>query len=206
MKRLHLVAALCLCAPLFAACNGSEDDEWTQNEIFQRMQRQPKFKYYQRNDFFEDGRAMRTPPANTLSRENYDAEQVGSGLNPDGTFVETIPMPVDMATLELGKKNFQIVCAACHGLVGDGQSMVAVNMALANPASFHSEKLKSKPDGYIFQVASNGYGLMPPFGWRLTPKERWAVVAYIRALEYSQSAPLAEAPPDVKAKLQQEAQ
>ncbi|MBX5480508.1 MAG: cytochrome c [Myxococcaceae bacterium] len=178
----------------------------TQNEVFQRMQRQPKFKYYQRNDFFEDGRAMRLPPANTVSRENWESEQIGTGLNPDGTFVETIPFKVDMATLELGRKNFQIVCAACHGLAGDGQSMVAANMALAPPPSFHSEKLKGKPDGYIFQVATHGYGMMPPFGWRLTPKERWAVVAYIRALEYSQSAPIAEAPADIQAKLMQEAQ
>ena len=66
--------------------------------------------------------------------------------------------------------------------------------------------LKGKPDGYIYQVASNGYGLMPPFGWRLTPKERWAVVAYIRALEYSQSAPLAEAPANERANLMKEAQ
>lgn len=205
MNRVSLIAALALCAPLFG-CNGTEEDEMTQNEVFQRMQRQPKYRYYQRNDFFADGRAMRTPPAHTLSRENYAAESVGTGLNPDGTFVESIPFAVDMATLELGRKNYEIVCAACHGTAGDGQSMVAANMALANPPSFHSEKLKSKPDGYIYQVASNGYGLMPPFAWRLTPRERWAIVAYVRALEYSQSAPLAEAPPDVRAKLMQESQ
>lgn len=204
MKKLILALSA---LGLLAACHPSDEDtEWSQNEVFQRMQRQPKFKYYQRNNFYPDNRAMRTPPGGTLSQEQYQAESIGTGLNPDGTFVERIPFQVDQATLELGRKDFQIVCAACHGIAGDGQSMVAMNMALANPASFHSEKLKGKPDGYIYQVATNGYGLMPPFGWRLTPKERWAVVAYIRALEYSQSAPLAEAPPEVRAQLMKEAQ
>ena len=204
MKRL--LFALCALA-FVAGCNSSnEDTVWSQNEVLQRMQRQPKFKYYQRNDFFADNRAMRTPPSGTISVEQFANMSVGVGVNPDGSFVEKIPVPVDMALLETGRKNFQIVCAACHGIAGDGQSMVAVNMALANPASFHSEKLKGKPDGYIYQVASNGYGLMTPFGWRLTPKERWAVVAYIRALEYSQSAPLAEAPANERANLMKEAQ
>lgn len=201
--------AFAFTSALFAsACSGgTEDDEMTQNEVFQRMQRQPKFKTYQRNDFYEDRRAMRPPPAGTLSREQYAAQEPhGSGLNPDGTFVATMPIQPDMELLALGRKNFQITCAACHGLAGDGQSMVAVNMALMPPPSFHSEKLRSREDGYLYQVISNGYGVMPPFAFRFTPKDRWAIVAYIRALQYSQSVSLAEAPADVREKLMKEGQ
>lgn len=205
MRRKRVLAlSLMVAATALGGCNGNETDEWTQNEVFQRMQRQPKYRYYQRNDFFADQRAMRPPVEGTVSRENYLAHQLGSGRNPDGTFVETIPFQVDMKTLELGRKQFQIVCAACHGLAGDGQGLVATNMSEAPPVSFHSEKLKNKADGYIYTVAGEGYGYMPPFAWRLTPKERWAIVAYIRALQYSQAVPLAEAPAEVKAQLAKE--
>lgn len=204
------LAAAAVCAALsgcVSCSGGGETDEWTQNEVLQRMQRQPKFKYFQRNDFFEDGRAMRTPPAGTVSREQYEMyAPYGTGMNPDGTFVAHMPVQPDMELMELGRKNYQIVCAACHGMAGDGQSMVAMNMALMPPPSFHSEKLKTKPDGYIYAVASNGYGAMPPFAWRLTPRERWAIVAYIRALQYSQAVPLAEAPANIRAELMKEGQ
>ena len=99
-----------------------------------------------------------------------------------------------------------LTCATCHGLAGDGQSMVAVNMALMPPPSFQSEKLRAQPDGYFYEVISHGYGVMPPFGWRMTPTERWAVVAYVRALQYSQAVPLAEAPSEVRARLLREGQ
>lgn len=208
MSRTTKLLALCASAALLGGCMGADEtDEITQNEVLHRMQRQAKYKAYQRNDFYPDLRSDRLPPQGTLSREAFLNSQMGNGYEADGfTFRSQIPMPVDMALLELGKKNFEVVCAACHGLAGDGQSMVAMNMALMPPPSFHSEKLRTKPDGYIYTVAGEGYGAMPPFAWRLTPKERWAVVAYIRALQFSQSVPLAEAPADVRAKLMQEGQ
>ncbi len=204
MRHLLLIGAI---AALGTGCSNSEG-EFGQNEIFQRMQLQQKYRSYQRNTFFEDQRAMRVPPVGTLSREDYAAGQpYGTGRIP-GTenYVENIPVPVDMKLLEKGRKNFDIVCASCHGLVGDGQSLAAVNMALAAPASLHSEKLRGKPDGYIYYVVGHGYGVMPGFDWRFTPEDRWAVVAYVRALQYSQNVPLAEAPADVRTQLMREGQ
>jgi mono/diheme cytochrome c family protein len=191
-----------------AGCEpADETDEWSQNEVFQRMQRQPKFKSYQRNDFFPDARAMRLPPAGTVSRQGFEqGKGIDSGLTPQNTFVETVPVPVDEALLETGRKNFQIVCAACHGVAGDGKSMVAMNFGLMPPPSFHSEKLRSKPDGYIFEAITRGFGAMPGQGWRFTPKDRWAVVAYVRALQYSQHAPIAEAPQNERTRLLREGQ
>jgi mono/diheme cytochrome c family protein len=195
------VSAVAACSPQSTA---DTEDTLTQNEIFQRMQRQPKYLPYQASRFFADGRAMRTPPSGTVSREAWSmGQRYPHGVNPDMSFVEHVPIEVDLATLELGRKNFDIVCAACHGLAGDGQSIVATKMSMAPPPSFHSPKLRNKSDGYFYMVIDQGYGVMPAFGWRLNPRENWAVVAYIRALQYSQFAPLAEAPPDVRAQLQE---
>jgi mono/diheme cytochrome c family protein len=210
MKRLLLVPML----GLLAATAGCEQEEegggWAnfQNFIFQRMQKQPKFLPYQRNDFYEDLRAMRPPPPGTLSREAYGGSQGGidTGRTPNLTYVEKIPVPVNEELLAAGRRHFQIVCATCHGLAGDGRSVVAMNMALMPAPSFHSEKLIGKPDGYIFEVISDGYGAMPAQGWRFPPKDRWGVVAYVRALQYSQHVPIAEAPPDVRSRLMREAQ
>ena len=151
---------------------------------------------------------MRPPPPGTVSREEYLAarENVGTGLTPAFTFVEKIPIPVDQALLELGRRNFDVVCATCHGIAGDGRSMVALNMSLMAPPTFHSEKLRAKPDGYFFEVISNGFGAMPAQAWRFKPRERWAVVAYVRALQYSQHLPLAEAPADIRQRLMREGQ
>jgi len=205
MKRLLLTAVL---GVVSVGCNVADSGNLTQDQIFHRMQKQAKYRPYQHNPFFQDGLAMRTPPEGTLSREDYFAKQpFGPGaITANGQFVETIPVKVDMALLERGQKNYDIVCAACHGLVGDGQSMVAVNMALAAPVSFHSDKLRGKPDGYIYEVASSGYGVMPGFAWRFTPEDRWAIVAYIRALQYSQNVPLAEVPADIQAQIMREGQ
>lgn len=210
MKRALRMALAVGFAGLGAGATGcqpaDETTEWSQNEIFQRMQRQPKYRSYQRSEFFSDGRAMRQPPTGTVSREWYASHQQGGSGMQDGMFVQQIPIPVTEALLREGKKQFDITCAACHGLAGDGQSMVAVNMALMPPPSFQSEKLRGQPDGYFFEVISHGYGVMPPFAWRMTPTERWAVVAYVRALQYSQAVPLAEAPPEVRARLLGEGQ
>lgn len=192
-----------------SGCEGAgETDELSQNEIFQRMQRQPKFRPYQRNDLYEDARAMRTPPPGAVSRESYAAGQGGidTGLTPNLTHVEKIPVPIDDALLATGRKNFEVVCGACHGITGDGKSMVAQNLSLMPPPSFHSEKLRAKPDGYFFEVISNGFGAMPSLAWRFTPRDRWAVVAYVRALQYSQHVPIAEAPSDIQQRLMREGQ
>jgi mono/diheme cytochrome c family protein len=200
-----LLLGLALGLGLTGCQPANETDEWSQNEVFQRMQRQPKYRVYQRNDFFADKRAMRHPPVGTVSREWFGAHRVPGGLR-DGAFVDQGPLRVTEALLAVGKKHFDIVCATCHGLAGDGQSLVAVNMALTPPPSFHAEKLRNQPDGHFYEVITHGYGVMPPFGWRMTPTERWAVVAYVRALQYSQAVPLADAPAEVRTRLLREGQ
>jgi mono/diheme cytochrome c family protein len=208
MKRLLPMVVLLAAGTGCLADDEGDDWSYWQNAIFQRMQKQPKFRPYERNDFYEDLRAMRPPPPGTVSREAYAASQGGidTGRTPMLTFVEKIPVPVNEELLAHGRKQFQIVCSSCHGLAGDGKSLVAMNMSLMTAPSFHSEKLRGKPDGYIFEVISDGYGAMPSLAWRFQPRDRWAVVAYVRALQYSQHVPIAEAPPEVRSRLMREGQ
>jgi mono/diheme cytochrome c family protein len=151
------------------------------SEFLQRMEEQPKYEYYERSEFWADGKAMRTPPAGTIPRER----PVGSpGLTTgrvNGTLVSAIPIELNRQVLEVGQKKYNIVCSQCHGRLGDGNSVVAENMALRLPPSLL--ELSGKPDGHFFTAITEGYGVMPSFEGEINIQERWAVVAYIRALQ-----------------------
>jgi mono/diheme cytochrome c family protein len=167
------------------------------------MQRQAKYKAYQSSEYYEDGLAMRTPPAGTVPFHALVDPAVLTGRGADGKPLATSPVPVDDRLLALGRKRFDISCAVCHGTLGDGQSQVAMNMALRRPPSLHL--YRDRPDGHIYQVISEGFGLMPSYATQLSVEERWAVVAYVRALQLSQHATLTELPPAVRERVQQEA-
>ncbi|MFZ5468901.1 MAG: c-type cytochrome [Myxococcota bacterium] len=170
------------------------------NQALQRMLSQPKINAYQPSAFYADQGAMRIPPAGTVAREAFLAPgPVMTGQVDGGEAVTTIPLMVTPELLALGRLRFDVICATCHGVLGDGESLVGKNMALRPPPSLLS--LRERPDGHFFRVISSGYGLMPRFD-RLSVEERWAVVAYVRALQLSQAAPLAMAPIQVRQKLE----
>ena len=170
--------------------------------VLDPMLEQDKVKTYRPSDFYPDGIAMRPPVAGTMALGAALPPEVRAGLRADGTPLERIPIPVTRELLQLGRKRFEIICAACHGLVGDGRSLVARNMSLRPPPSLHD--YAERPDGYLYQVITRGFGLMPSYSAELTVEERWAVVAYLRALQLSQRVRLAEAPPEVRARLERE--
>ena len=165
------------------------------NEQLQRMVEQRRFRAYSENDFFEDGRAMRTPPPGTVPREKNAPTQAG----PPDLQPAALPKPIPLAMLRAGQREFQVTCAACHGLLGDGNSVVAEKMSLRAPPSLHD--FADRPDGFFYGVITDGYGLMPSFAEHIAPRTRWAVVAYIRALQLSQRAPLSDAPAQAQAQL-----
>jgi len=115
------------------------------------------------------------------------------------TYLTTFPIKVDRPLLALGRKRFDITCATCHGPVGDGDSIVARQMSLRPPPSLHL--YADRPVGYIYDVITHGFGMMASYAGELPVRERWAVVAYIKALQISQAVPLDKAPPEAKAKL-----
>lgn len=166
------------------------------------MQRQQKYKAYQASEYFDDGIAMRQPPAGTVPFRSTIDPAVGTGLGPDGKPLASSPLPVTAAALARGRQRFDIYCAACHGVLGDGQSQVALNMSLRKPPSLHA--YRDVPDGYVFRVITHGFGLMPSYAFALPPEDRWAVVAYVRALQLSQYAAVDELPADARERLRKE--
>lgn len=171
--------------------------------LFDPMERQPKYRPFSANPLYEDGRAMRTPPAGTVPREQMTMRpDITDALGRDGKVIDTIPIPVTRELAERGRARFETFCAPCHGLLGDGYSLVATQMSLRPPPNLH--KLKNPSPGHIFRVMTLGFGLMASYAAQLTPQDRWAVVAYIEALRRSQNATLAEAPADIQDKLRKE--
>ena len=171
--------------------------------LFDPMERQPKYKAYSANPFFADGRAMRQPPAGTVPRERQTLRpEITAGRGRDGVVVTSIPIPVTRELMDQGRAKFEIHCALCHGLVGDGVSLVATQMSLRPPPSLH--QIRDAGPGHIYQVLTNGYGLMASYAAELTPQERWAVIAYVEALRRSQAATVGEAPPEIQRKLREE--
>jgi mono/diheme cytochrome c family protein len=178
---------LLLSAVLFLACG---------DDPLQRMIKQPKLKPFEG--------AMESPPPGTvpLERELGSIELLSGRIaaSPDAGYAEAIPIALDRAALERGKKRFEIICATCHGLTGDGQSIVARNMSLRPPPSLHA--FAGRPPGFFFTVISEGFGLMPSYAADLSVRERWEVVGYVRALQRSQKASLADAPAEERQRLE----
>ncbi|MCA1827820.1 MAG: cytochrome c [Myxococcales bacterium] len=169
------------------------------------MERQPKFRAFSANSLYEDGRAMRQPPAGTVPREAITMRpEITTAADRKGAVIDTIPISVTRELMDAGRTRFEIHCAPCHGLLGDGVSPVATQMSLRPPPNLH--KIRNPSPGHVFQVISLGFGLMPSYAPQLTAEERWAIVAYVEALRRSQSAMLAEAPPDIQKKLREEPQ
>lgn len=191
MTRALRIAALASAALALAGCPRLDP-----------MNRQRKVEAYEPSTYWPDGLAMRHPPAGTVPHGPLPPLEVSSGLGPDGLAVPRVPIPVDAKLLARGRARFEVTCAVCHGVLGDGESQVALNMSLRRPPSLHA--FRDVPDGHIYRVISEGFGLMPSYAAELTLEERWAVVAYVRALQLSQHAALELVPPDVRRKLEEE--
>lgn len=152
---------------------------------------QPKVKTQSKSTFFPDGKGTRLPVRGTVEfgKPRTDVEFY-TGYDADGRLVRDMPVKVDEALLRRGRERYEIFCTHCHGATGDGQGMIAQRgFALARPVGkYHTERLRAMPVGHFFDVITNGYGTMYGQASRIRPLDRWAIVAYIRALQLSQSA------------------
>jgi len=157
------------------------------------MQDQPKYTPLEASSFFADGRSARPIPGGTIPRGHLsDADSFHTGTV-NGSFLETLPMRVDRTLLERGQQRYGIYCTPCHGPLGDGDGMVA-RRGFKIPANFHTDRLRQAPPGYLYQVIANGYGAMPDYADQIHVADRWAIVAYIRALQLSRDAKVADVP------------
>jgi mono/diheme cytochrome c family protein len=147
------------------------------------MDRQPKLRPQAASTFFYDGAAMRQPVPGTvpIGGLNEDAAFF-TGKTADGAFVATSPVAVDEAVVERGRERFEIYCQPCHDARGDGKGIL-FQRGNVPTASLHQERIVNYPDGQIFDVITNGTGLMAGYRWPIPPADRWAIVAYVRELE-----------------------
>lgn len=153
------------------------------------------------DNFFADDRGSRVPPAHTVARgQLHEDEQFYTGkLGKD--LAATFPIAVTRETLTRGQERFEIYCAVCHGQTGDGNGMI-VQRGFPQPPSLHEQRLRDAPVGHFFDVITNGYGVMYSYAARVSPGDRWAISAYIRALQLSEHAAPADAEPGALIKLE----
>lgn len=162
----------------------------------QHMAQQPSYRPFAPSDMFADGTSARPIPPDTVARD----AQIGdpretTGKSADGQDLSTIPLPVTRDLLLRGQSRFNIFCAPCHGQAGYGDGVI-VERGFTPPPSFHSDALRNAPPGHYFDVVTRGFGAMPSYAPQVPPDDRWAIIAYIRALQRSQHATLADVPAD----------
>jgi len=164
-------------------------------QIRQDMADQPKNRPLSPSPFFEDGRSERPLLENTVAR---------GSIADDDLFVpkesNTFPLPVTADLLERGRERYKIFCTPCHGIQGDGNGMVSMR-GMKHPPSYHDPRLRQVPNGYLYDVITNGFGGMLSYSQQIPPADRWAIVAYVRALQLSRNAPASDLPPALRDKL-----
>jgi mono/diheme cytochrome c family protein len=193
----------------------------------QEMANEPRYNPLAASDFFPDGRSARDPVPGTVPHGTTEDRVVAAAdenTAPDARWVAGLsglgvgdawtaqalltgkasgyvfPVRVDEALLERGRKDFNIYCSVCHDRVGTGRGKI-VERGYLRPPSYHTDRLRRAPLTHFYDVVSNGYGAMPSYSDKLSPDDRWAVIAYVRALQLSQDAPVADLPPAEQEKL-----
>lgn len=159
----------------------------------QDMHDQPKAESLEVSDFFADRRTARPVVAGTVARGQLRLDDHLYKGRINGQFAQTFPFPVTRDVLARGQERFNIFCSVCHGRLGDGSGMI-VSRGLRRPPSFHIQRLREAPPGYFYDVITNGFGIMFDYSDRIVPEDRWAIAAYVRALQLSQNAGLDDVP------------
>jgi hypothetical protein len=184
--------ASCALALLFAAA--------VSNACNQMMNNEPRYNPLASSDFFDDGMSARAQVPDTVTRGHLRIDRAFYTGIANGQPVDTIPLTVTIGVLARGRERYDIFCTPCHGRVGDGDGMI-VDRGFSRPPSYHTDRLRSAPVGHFFDVMTNGFGAMSGYAARVPPEDRWAIAAYIRALQLSQQASVADAPPGEQRRL-----
>ena len=166
------------------------------------MHVQPRYNPYDPTDFFGDGQSARLPVPGTVPRGELTlgpAELLYTG-KVGGQPSDAFPYPVTKEIVERGRERYNVFCSPCHGFAGDGDGMI-VQRGFRHPPSLHEDRLRTAPVGHYFDVITNGLGVMYPYGYRIPPPDRWAIIAYIRALQLSRQVPIDDVPDAERSKL-----
>jgi len=157
------------------------------------MHNQPRYKPLARSEFFGDERSARPRVPGTVARGHLPGDPAMETGKSGTGFVTAIPVAIDMKLLQRGQDRYRIYCTPCHGQLGRGDGMI-VRRGYRQPPSFHIDRLRAQPAGYFFDVMTAGFGAMPDYADKLSVADRWAVVAYVRALQLSENATVADVP------------
>jgi len=195
MRLLRLGLGCAAIGLLLAGCN---TDMWVQQ----------KSHPLDKSDFVPDGQASRPLLQGTIARGHLRADAVFFTGIDNGKWVDKIPTEVNMDLLKRGQERFDIYCTPCHGRLGDGEGMIAKRgFKLKRPVgNIHTDRLRKMPVGHFYDVITNGYGAMYSYASRIEPKDRWAIVAYIRALQLSQNVKATDLTSEQQAKLNEKPQ
>lgn len=164
------------------------------------MHLQPKYLPYEPTDFFADGRSERQPVAGTIARGQLRLDEFFYTGKENGAEANMFPFPITHQDLERGRERYNIYCTPCHDYAGTANGMI-VQRGFPVPPSFQTQRLREAPVGHFFGVMTNGFGVMYSYADRVEPADRWRIAAYIRVLQLSQGATLADVPDDQKQKL-----
>jgi mono/diheme cytochrome c family protein len=169
----------------------------------QDMHQAPRYDPLEASAFFSNGQSARMPVANTVSRNPLaDDDELFYTGKINGTLANVFPMPVTAAVLARGQDRYNIFCAPCHGRTGKGDGMI-VQRGMRQPPSFMEERLRNAANGYFFDVMTHGFGAMQDYAAQIPPQDRWTIVAYERALQFSQHAAVGDVPAARRADLDQ---
>jgi len=184
VPRIFGTLCVAVALPFLAGCSLKQD-----------MALQPKNRPLSPSDFFADGRSERPLLENTVARGSVAEDELLVSKESN-----SFPLPLTQELLERGENRYKIFCTPCHGLQGDGNGMVAMR-GMKHPPSYHEDRLRQVPNGYLYDVIGNGFGAMLGYSAQIAPRDRWAIVAYVRALQLSRNAGLADLPADVREKV-----
>ena len=170
----------------------------------QNMATQPRYDPLEASDFFPDSSSARPLPIGTISRDYVMKTEFGETGMIGGKPADRFPFPITAEVMRRGQQRYNIYCSPCHDYVGTGNGMAARRGFRRMPASFHTEDMRMSPPGHFFDVMTNGFGSMPPYANQIAARDRWAITAYIRALQLSQWTTLDSVPEDERRRLEQE--
>jgi len=202
-----IIAVLSLIPFAIVAKNRASKSETTRRQIVPDMDKQPSFRAQERNPLFADGRAMRPAAEGTVPWSDGGREESFTEGKSEGEWVARIPVPVTDELMLRGRERYDIYCSPCHGLDGSGSGMAALRAeelqegTWTPPTSYHTGLIRQRPAGHLFNTITNGIRNMPAYGDLIPEEDRWAIVAYLRALQRSRNASIDDVPEERRSTL-----
>ena len=201
MRNTFFIMAL-LGGMVLAGCRGSTSEK-PPVHLNLNMDYMERYGPQEASGFFEDGRTMRPPVPGTVARGMLkDDTRFYQGVEADGSYVQDIPVPITEAFVKRGRERYNIYCAVCHGKAGDGQGIVMTGGYGFAAIGYHNDRLRQIENGYLYEVIANGIRTMPAYGQQIPVADRWAITAYMRALQRSQNATEGDIPAGILADIQ----